>query len=416
MGTTKQADVIVVGGGPAGQMAAIAAAEQGLSVILCEQSDRLGAKLALTGGGRCNLTNMQPPADFTHRFRNHGRYIRTALNALDQNKLRTFFADLGVPTHTPDDFHVFPVSNKASDICSALTNKLTGSGVRLLTRTRVTRVDIANNSVQGVGAGDTDFQAPVVIIATGGLSYPQLGCHGDGYTIAKSVGHTVIEPVPALVGLTTQEIWPSQCTGVTIDPVTITVIVPGQKSLTQRSQSMLFTHRGISGPCVLNISGVVSRLLKTNSSVTIKIHFFHGIDQDEWHKRFTLWQQTHGSQTVPALIAPAIPASVARALCSTLGLHNTRAADLSRAMRNRLIALLVEGVPLTINGTEGFSQAMVTAGGVALEQLDKNTLQSTTVKGLFFAGEVLDIDGPCGGYNLQWAFSSGYLAGRSVSH
>jgi predicted Rossmann fold flavoprotein len=231
--------------------------------------------------------------------------------------------------------------------------------------------------------------------------------------MAQAAGHTLVEPVPALVALTTEDDWPKHCSGVTVHNVKIWIDQPHRiKPHTQ--QSLLFTHRGISGPAVLDISGAVSRLLQHGSPVVIRVNFCPAISCEELNTQFISWQQKEGSKIISSLCAAYLPATVAKALCKCVGLDGVRAADLTKEARNRLVTLLGEGVPVTITGTDGFTTAMVTSGGVALEQLDKRTLQSAIVARLYFAGEVVDIDGPCGGYNLQWAFSSGHLAGMSV--
>jgi hypothetical protein len=411
----ERADVAVVGGGPAGLMAAIAAAERGWKVVLLEQLDRPGVKLLATGGGRCNLTNTLPPDEFMRRFGRQGRFMQPALAAMDSRGLRQFLDALGVPTHAPDGVHVYPVSEKAQTVQQALRRHAAQLGVAVRLGVRVTGLWMAERSLRGVETAGGRVAAPRVVIATGGRSYPALGATGTGYDLARQAGHTIIEPTPALVPLVTRETWPRQCAGVSVSPARVWIDLAKQ-SRVGVTGDILFTHTGLSGPAVLDLSGDVAALLAKRESVPLGIDLAPGTTVAEWSARFDRWQAAGGAKTVRTLLDRCLPKSLAAAVSAAAGIDpGVRPAGLTRPQRRALAAHLA-ALPLTVIGTEGWDQAMVTRGGVSLKEIDPRTLESRRVAGLYFAGEILDLDGPSGGFNLQWAFSSGHLAGESSAN
>ena len=411
----ERADVAVVGGGPAGLMAAIAAAERGWKVVLLEQLDRPGVKLLATGGGRCNLTNTLPPDEFMRRFGRQGRFMQPALAAMDSRGLRQFLDALGVPTHAPDGVHVYPVSEKAQTVQQALRRRAAQLGVAVRLGVRVTGLWMAERSLRGVETAGGRVAAPRVVIATGGRSYPALGATGTGYDLARQAGHTIIEPTPALVPLVTRETWPRQCAGVSVSPARVWIDLAKQ-SRVGVTGDILFTHTGLSGPAVLDLSGDVAALLATRESVPLGVDLAPGTTVAEWSARFDRWQAAGGAKTVRTLLDRYLPKSLAAAVSAAAGIDpGVRPAGLTRPQRRALAAHLA-ALPLTVIGTEGWDQAMVTRGGVSLKEIDPRTLESRRVAGLYFAGEILDLDGPSGGFNLQWAFSSGHLAGESSAN
>jgi hypothetical protein len=437
-----KADVAVVGAGPAGMMAAIAAGAAGAEVVICEQLDQAGTKLLATGGGRCNLTNALADDDFLRAFGRQGRFMAPALSMMDSPALRQFFDDLGVATACQDGMHVFPASNRAADVRDALVCKMRQLGVKtvygarirkLLSGTGVPPVSSSARSqckqaeeIHGRDAHATrtivGLQTPAgkiatsnVILAAGGLAYPSLGATGDGLEIARAAGHSIIKPLPALTPLVTLGDWPGRLAGVSIGPVRITIALPGQSKSGVQGQ-MIFTHRGISGPAALDISSQVATLLQRQKTVPLKIDLTPSISELEWLSRLDQWHSTRGNALLRTLVAQELPAALAFAICQQAGLGPIlKAAHADKAQQRRLAGMLT-ALPLTVTATEGFDQAMVMRGGVNLKEVDPKTLQSRLVKGLYFAGELLDLDGPCGGYNLQWAFSSGYLAGKAAAH
>jgi len=412
-------DVVVVGAGPAGMMAALVAAEAGRRVCVLEHLDRLGAKLLATGGGRCNLTTTLPVSDIMTRFGRQGRFLGPALKTLDPARLRALFESLGVATHAPDGLHVYPVSDSARDVRKALQVRLQDLGVEMRTGVRATGLWIEGECLRGlVTEGAGRLAAGQVILATGGRGYPELGATGDGYALAREAGHAVVEPAAALVPLVVREAWVRELAGLSVPAVRVWI----DQARARREGvcgDLLFTHHGLSGPAVLDLSGDVAVLLarRKGSSVSIGIDLTPGVSEAEWLARLDAWAAEEGAevQAVGVHLARAVPRRLAGVLCGLVGASpSVRPGQVSRAARRALAASLA-GLRLEVTATEGFERAMVTRGGVALKEVDPETLESRRLRGLFFAGELLDLDGPSGGFNLQWAFSSGYLAGRAAA-
>jgi hypothetical protein len=470
----ESADVAVIGGGPAGLMAAIAAAEAGARVILAEQLSRPGVKLLATGGGRCNLTNTLPADDFMARCGRQGRFMHPALGAMDSGGLRTFLDALGVPTHAPDGFHVYPVSDSARTVQQALVGRALTLGVAVRLGLCVTGLWLEEREAgsvsekpkkgaaasskkrgkasseilsqkcgtpalgrandekhsRGVAAATATYKtpdfvlrgvetsggplaAPRVILASGGRSYPDLGATGTGYELARQAGHTVTDLVPALVSLETREAWPARCAGVSLSPARAWIDLPRQPRAGVTGD-ILFTHRGISGPAVLDLSGDVSVLL-VGGEVPLRIDLVPGTSEEEWVSRFDHWQVRGGATTFVTLLDHYLPRSLATVLCGLAGITPAiRPSQVARPARQALAELLT-ALPLTGTATEGWAASMVTRGGVTLREVDARTLAGRLLPGLAFAGEILDLDGPSGGFNLQWAFSSGHLAGAHAA-
>lgn len=411
------ANVAVVGGGPAGLMAAIAAASAGSSVVLLEQLDQVGSKLLATGGGRCNLTNLLPPEDVMVRFGRYGRFMQPALAAMGPPQLREFFEALGVATYVAESGQVYPVTNSAITVKEALERRCRQAGVTILLRTTARRLVIEHGCVRGLETSAGLVAAKTVILACGGKSYPALGGTGGGYALAAQAGHDIIPPVPALVGLLTRETWPRQCAGAAVS--NIVVELPGGKAASpaasaKTSGDLLFTHGGVSGPAVLDISGRVARLLLTQPCVPLRINLTPNLTRLGWVERLDQWADTDGAKLLRTMLARCLPAVVAEAILREAGIEgDARCAHLPRP-RRQTVAQCLTALPLTVIGTDGFEKAMVTAGGVSLKQVDPRALRSKLAGGLLLAGETLDLDGPCGGFNLHWAFASGALAGKSA--
>ena len=403
--------VLILGAGPAGLAAAIAAAESGAPVTVLERMPRAGLKLLATGGGRCNLTNTAPPEEFRQAFGRRGRFIDPALAALSPADLRRLLADEGVATAADDGFHVFPCSQCAGDVLAALEARARRAGARIDCGCEAVSVCVEDGAVTGVETRKEEYAAGRVIIATGGRGYPALGSTGLGFALAAACGHRVVGPHPALAPLLVAEPWVSACAGIVLTSRVWIEAAPA----TVREGEILFTHRGLSGPAVLALSGDVAEVLsRTGEPVELRLALVAGTRPQEWLARFDAWSHEHGARQVARCLDAFLPGRLANHVCAHCGCAGTRVAELPRAARERLAGALV-GVRVTVTGTEGWDRAMVTRGGVALKDVDPRTLASRRVRGLYFAGEVVDLDGPCGGYNLQWAFSSGWLAGRSAA-
>jgi predicted flavoprotein YhiN len=415
-------------------MAAIAAAAAGRRAVIVEQLDRPGVKLLATGGGRCNLTNSLDVKDFLHRFGRRGAFLRHAITELDSEGLREFFGGLGVETVTEEGGGVYPATHSAASVQQALVKECRRLGAEFLYGAEAKEVLVAGGAAAGLATSAGEIAAPRVILAAGGRSYSELGGTGGGYALARRAGHSIVEPTPALVDLHTKETWPAGCAGIGVIGARVWMDLsagaPGgeARSASAKRQAfpgapgradiigdVLFTHEGLSGPAILDISGNVVEMLRSFHEVPFRLSLWPGTTAQDWRIRLDRWRESHGRRAVAGLLAIHMPERLADALCALAGVGpQTTAAHLDSRQRHALAEVLAS-VPLTANGSGGFAKAMVTRGGVGLKEVEGRTMESKLVKGLFFAGEVLDVDGPCGGFNLQWAFSSGRLAGASAS-
>ncbi len=406
-------DLIVVGSGAAGMIAAIAAARRNKKVLLLEKLSKLGAKLKATGGGRCNLTNTLPNDEFMARFGREGRFMTQALEAFDHKRLRAFFEEIGVSSHAPDGYRVFPVTHNAATILSALEEEMKRLGVEVHCSQRVEALLFNEEHVEGVRTGEMSFFAPNVVIATGGMGYPVLGAEGDGYPLAESVGHKVTELFPAMMPLRTKETWVQNCRADTIAKVELRVDLKKAKRLRAKGD-LIFTKTGIRGPVVLDFAREVTPLIEKYQEVPLLLNLTKGKNEDELLKYFKQAIDKDPHQSTLDIMKTLLPEALSIELCKLAKADCTRSFNkLSGQVRSDLIKILA-WTPLTVTGHDGFKMAMITRGGVSLKEIRPETMESKVLKGLFFCGEVMNLDGPCGGYNLQWSFASGYLAGMSV--
>jgi predicted Rossmann fold flavoprotein len=404
-------DLIVVGAGAAGMMAAITAARQDKKVLLLEKLPKVGAKLKATGGGRCNLTNTLSNEEFMARFGRDGRFMTPALDALDYRALMAFFSGLGVQSHAPDGYRVFPLSHNSVTIIAALEKEMERLGVDVRCSQRVEKLEHDAMRVTGVTTPDAAFKAENVVIATGGLGYPQLGAEGDGYALASSAGHRVTELSPAMMPLRTKETWVQNCRADTIAQAELRVDLKKAKKLRAKGD-LIFTKTGIRGPVVLDFAREVTPLLAKYGEVPLLINMTKGMNEDAVLKHLKKKIAENPERTTLELLKTLLPEALCRELCRLADADpDTRFGRLPGASRDRLVRLLA-WTPLTVTGHDGFKMAMITRGGVSLKEIRPQTLESKLLKGLYFCGEVMNLDGPCGGYNLQWSFASGYLAGH----
>jgi len=396
-------------------MAAVAAAAQGARVTLFERMEGTGRKLLATGGGRCNLTTTVPRAALLEAFGRRGRFAAPALEAFGPAAIRSFFAREGVPTAAQDDGCVFPASQRAADVLAALQRAAGRRGVRLVCGTRVERVaETPGGGLSCRTAAGSGVPFRAVVLAAGGCSYPGLGSDGGGFDLARVLGVRVVAPTPALVPLVTAEAWPSALSGIVLPRARLRIVARGAGKAGCEG-AVLFTHRGISGPAALNLSGAVAaRLASGEAAVPLTLAARADRDARAW-LAFLESRVTHvGRRACHNVLSGELPRALAETLCEAAGVGG---AALAQAGPRRLEALaaLCGGAPLTVAATEGWDRAMATRGGVALDELDTDTLACRRVPGLFCAGECVDLDGPCGGYNLTWAFASGWLAGTAAA-
>jgi len=403
--------LIVIGSGAAGMMAAITAAREGKKVLLLEKLSKIGAKLKATGGGRCNLTNTLSNEEFMRRFGRDGRFMSPAIEALDHKALMAFFSDIGVESHAPDGYRVFPITHSSSTIINAMAQEMQNMGVTVLCSQKVETLEHNGEKVTGVNTQTDTFYADAVVIATGGMGYPVLGAEGDGYPMAESVGHKVTDLYPAMMPLKVKEKWVENCRADTIAKVAMHVDMKKYKKLSAKGD-LIFTKGGIRGPVVLDFSREITPLLSKFDEVPVLANLTKGMNEEQIRQHFKKALETNPHQNTLDLLFTLLPESVSLELCRSAEANPTLHLNkLSGQVRDNLIRLLV-WTPLTINGHDGFKMAMITRGGIHLKEIDPYTMQSKKLDGLYFCGEVMNIDGPCGGYNLQWSFASGYLAGK----
>ncbi len=407
--------ILVVGGGPAGLMAAGQAALQGAAVLLLEKMARPGRKLLLTGGGRCNLTNDAPLDAFIASFGPQGPFLRQALARFFSADLRAFFEELGVPSLTEPDGRVFPVSGRAEDVLEALLRWNARSGVTLQTGAAVQRLLVEGGRIAGVQVVGEDAPRPAgaVILATGGASYPGTGSSGDGYRLAEAAGHTIVPVRPALVPLETAGDVAARLQGLSLQGVSVRLWCQGKRQAAALGD-VLFTHFGLSGPLVLSLSRQAVDALREGRRVSLSIDLQPGLDEGALDEHLRQELDRHGRQKLGTLLRGLLPARLAAICLEGIAVEGEKwAHQVTAAERGRLRAWLKD-FRLEVSGHRPLREAQVTAGGVDTAEVDPRTMASRLVAGLYFAGEVLDVDGDSGGYNLQAAFSTGWLAGRAA--
>jgi predicted Rossmann fold flavoprotein len=409
-------DIIIVGSGPAGLMAAREAAMANtsvVSVVLLEAGPKSGRKLLATGGGRCNLTHAGTIESLLEgfdiksaRFLKHAAYVFTTEDTVH------WFETHGVPLKIERGSRVFPVSDRAGDVLRALIASVEDAGVDIVTGNAVTSIEPSGKGFR-VATPSGVFCSHAVIIATGGLSMRRTGATGDGYRFARAMNHRIIEPIPSLVPLVTAEKWPLAVAGLALKNVALSARISSGK--VSRFGEMLFTHHGIGGPITLEISRFIAEEIRSKTSIPVFIDLKPALDERKLDARLLREIESHPKRTLPGLLRSLMPASLADVFITHFGFDpELESNQMSRDNRLKLRKLLKE-LPLTVTGTEPIEAALVTRGGVDRREIDNKTMGSKLIPGLFFAGEIIDVDGDCGGYNLQMCWSTGVLAGRSAA-
>lgn len=404
----------MIGGGPAGLMAAGQAASLGAETILLERKSRPGRKLSITGKGRCNLTNIAQLHDFIARFGRKGKFLYQAFDRFFSPDLESFFINLGVDIKTERGGRVFPQGDNAPALTKSLVNWAENQGVTILTNSRVVKLCVNNDSVCGVECEDGKTYQGIVIIATGGRSYPATGSTGDGYQLAASVGHSVTDTFPSLVPL---EIAGDYCTRLkklSLRNVNVKVIAGGKKKFAMFGE-MRFTPTGVSGPVILRLSRKIIELLKKKVGVELSIDLKPALDEKKLDARLLREFKAHGKTEFGLILKELLPIDLIHVCLELVDIPADKCGhQISVAERKRLLDWL-KGFRLTVSGHRAFKEAIVTAGGVVTKEIDPRTMASKLVSGLYIAGELIDVDGDTGGYNLQAAFSTGWLAGQSAA-
>jgi predicted Rossmann fold flavoprotein len=414
--------VIVVGAGAAGLMAAGQAAETGAETLLLEKMDRPGRKLRIAGKGRCNLTNVAPVSNFIAHFGPNGRFLRQAFHQFSNSDLVAFFEELGIRTVTEQGGRIFPVSGQAQDVVDALVQWVRNQGVTLRTRSPVERLLVEGGQVVGVQVSRNQvfskkpgfYSADAVIVATGGASYPATGSTGDGYRLAQAVGHTIVPIRPALVPLETAGDVAPRLQGLSLRNVTVRVWVNGKKQA-EAFGEMLFTHFGLSGPIILSLSRQVVDALRLGQRVILSIDLKPALDEGKLDARLLRDLDAHGKRQFRTLLKGLLPSKLIPVCIDLTGIPPDKMAHQITSEERQRLRTWLKDFRLEVTGHRPFREAIITAGGVDTREVDPRTMASRLVEGLYFAGEVLDVDADTGGYNLQAAFSTGWVAGRSAA-
>jgi hypothetical protein len=396
-----ETDICIIGAGAAGLMAACTAAAAGKKVFIAESNSSAGRKLLLTGGGRCNLTHVCTNIDeFIRKYKPFDKFVRHCIHTFPPEKLRDFFARHGLETIEEQTGCIFPKTNKSSDICRVLTEELKKENVKISYGTKV-------NSVKKTGdcfiieSNKSTISAKSLLIATGGVSWPQTGSDGSGYNFAKSLGHKIIAPAPCLVPLITKEKLTSLA-GVSIQNISISGKIAGKKIISKGA--MIFTHTGIGGPAVLDFSRTACEHLQ---NLKISLDFLPDVSFENLDEKLAKLFSENQNKPAALVLSKFVPKAMAEQTTKE------KKGQIDKKTRKQIIEKL-KNFPLTITGTEAIEKATITRGGIDNNEINSKTMESKICKGLFFAGEIINVDAPCGGYNLQLAFSSGFLSGINL--
>lgn len=417
--------VLVIGGGAAGMMAAVAAARQGAEVMLLEKNEKTGKKIYITGKGRCNLTNACEPEDFFRNVVSNGKFLYSSFCQMDNRSVMDFFEKAGCRLKEERGERVFPLSDHSSDVIAALNRQMEREGVKVRLHTPVKELitvckednggkDKTSKKIAGARlANGSEVRADAVILATGGSSYASTGSTGEGYEFAKKAGHTVKDIKPALVPLTVQEEWCSSMQGLSLKNVSV-ILREEKKKIYEGFGEMLFTHFGVSGPLILSASSYYAKKYY-NQPVSLSIDLKPALSQQQLDSRLLRDFEENKNRRFKNALDGLLPAKMIPVIVMLSGiLPEKRVNEITRQERTAL-AVRLKNLTMTVTGTRGFNEAIITQGGVDVKEVNPSTMESRLLPGLYFAGEVLDVDAVTGGFNLQIAWSTGYLAGRSAA-
>jgi len=405
--------IIVVGGGASGLMAAGTAAKGGNEVQLFEKNDRLGKKLYITGKGRCNITNDSDVENFIANIPHNPYFLYSALYGFTSADTVSFFEALGVKTKVERGNRVFPVSDKAADVVAALERFVKDAKVKIHLNSPVENILTENGKAVGIVSKGKEYSADAVIISTGGLSYPGTGSTGDGYRFAKKIGHTVTDLKPSLAPLKTEEKWCADLMGLSLKNVAVTIKDEKGKKLYTDFGEMLFTHFGVSGPVILSASAHMPDM-KSGKTEKLAIDLKPALDEKTLDSRIMRDFEKFINKNFANSLDELLPKKLIPVIIKLSGIDEFKKVhDITKEERKRLVSLIKE-LPLTITGVTGFNEAVITRGGIDVDEINPSTMESKLIENLYFTGEVLDCDAYTGGFNLQIAFSTGYAAGKNI--
>lgn len=409
----KNFDVIVVGAGPAGLLAAGRAAELGGKVLVLEKMRQEGRKLLITGKGRCNITNDAVIREFISHVYPNGRFLQNAFSQFYSKDIIDLLKRYGVESTLERGGRYFPASNKSSDVLQALLQWAHEMKVEIHCGNRVEKLIVENNAIQGIQANGQKFMGRKVILATGGKSYPATGSNGEGYELARRVGHSIQKVRPALVPLITAGGLAQKLQGLNLKNVKAAVWV-NDKKLGEDFGEMIFTHFGLSGPIILTLSRIVVDELHKKSKVEISIDLKPALDEQKLDKRLIRDLNEYGKKKIGNIFRQWLPASMGPVFLELLGIDSEKECHQVSSKERKQIRFLLKNFRFNIADHGSFKEAIITAGGVSTEEISPKTMESKIISGLFFAGEMIDLDAETGGYNLQIAYSTGWVAGNSA--
>lgn len=407
-------NVVVVGGGAAGMFAAIAAAENGHRVSLYERNEKLGKKLFITGKGRCNITNACDMDVLFSSIVSNSKFLYSSFYGYTNQDVIAFFENLGIRTKIERGERVFPVSDHSSDVIRALEKELQRLEVKVFLGTKVKKIEAENGRFQRLALADgTSVSGDACIVATGGLSYQTTGSTGDGHRFAKELGHKVTECFPALVPLEAKEGWVSELQGLSLKNAAISVC-DGKKRLYEAFGEMLFTHYGVSGPLILSASSYIGKKL-SRKELKLYIDLKPALTKEQLDRRILRDFEENQNRQFKNAIGKLFPAKLVPVMIELSGIDPEKKVNVISKEERLHFAELIKKLPVTLTGLRGYNEAIITKGGISTKEVDPGTMESKLVKGLYFAGEVLDLDGLTGGFNLQIAWSTAYAAGNSIT-
>ncbi|HJA80231.1 MAG TPA: NAD(P)/FAD-dependent oxidoreductase [Candidatus Mediterraneibacter intestinipullorum] len=405
--------VLVVGGGAAGMMAAVTAARNGGEVLLIEKNEKLGKKLFITGKGRCNITNSADIEDLFSAVVSNPKFLYSGFYSLTNDQVIDFFEGLGVKTKVERGGRVFPESDHSSDVIRALEQEMKRLGVEVSLQSEVKEILTGEGRAKGVLlSSGKKLYGDAVIIATGGISYPSTGSTGDGYRFARSCGHKVTDLFPSLVPMEVKEWYAKELMGLSLRNIEIR-ITDGKKSLYEEFGEMLFTHYGVTGPVILSASSIVGKLLKERE-LKLHIDLKPALTEEQLDKRVLREFEANHNRQFKNAVDSLFPTKLKPVVIELSGIPEEKKVNEITKEERKHFVHLIKDFNMTLTGLRGYNAAIITKGGVSVKEIDPGAMESKLVKELYFAGEVLDLDAVTGGYNLQIAWSTGYLAGLSA--
>lgn len=406
--------LIIIGGGAAGMMAAAVAASRGIDVILIEKNEKLGKKVYITGKGRCNLTNNCDCREFFGNIVSNSKFMYSSLYGFTPQDVIDFFEKAGMRTKTERGNRVFPLSDHSSDVNKALEKLIRDGGARIMLNTEVKELLADDGVFKGAVLSDGSIiNADYCFVATGGLSYPSTGSTGDGYRFARSTGHKVTRLLPSLVSIKTTQDWVKSVEGLSLKNVVLSAY-SGAKCLNSEMGELVFTHNGISGPLVLTLSALLADRISSGENLTLEIDLKPALDSEQLDARILKDFGEFINRQFANSLGKLLPSSLIPAVVALSGIPGDKQVNSITAKERAGLVKLIKALPLTVSRLGGYDEAVVTKGGVDVKQINPSTMESKLVKGLYFIGEVLDVDAFTGGYNLQIAWSTAHAAAEAI--